>query len=64
MNDINLISQLGDLKEIDYRNTLAIAALIEILTDKGIITHREFSKKSCYLDNMSIEQLRQLRTDI
>jgi hypothetical protein len=27
MNDIDLMGQLGDLKEIDYRNTLAIELL-------------------------------------
>ncbi|MDI9476363.1 MAG: hypothetical protein ACOX0L_08720 [Natronincolaceae bacterium] len=64
MNDIDLMGQLGDLKEIDYRNTLAIATLIEILTEKGIITRQEFSKKSYYLDNMSLEQLRRFRTTI
>jgi len=64
VNSIDLISQLGDLKEIDYRNTLAIAALIELLIEKGIITRGEFSKKSHYLDNMSLEQLRRFRTSI
>lgn len=61
METINLMSQLGDLKEIDYRNTLAIATLIELLTEKGIITHQEFSKKSYHLDNMSLEQLRKFK---
>lgn len=64
MNDIDLMGQLGDLKEIDYRNTLAIATLIEILAEKGIITRQEFSIKSYYLDNMSLEQLRRFRTTI
>ncbi len=64
MNDIDLMGQLGDLKEIDYRNTLAIATLIEILAEKGIITLQEFSKKSYYLDNMSLEQLKRFRTTI
>ncbi len=64
MNSIDLISQIGDLKEIDYRNTLAIATLIELLIEKGIITRREFSEKSHYLDNMSLEQLKRFRTSI
>ena len=64
MNSIDLISQLGDLKEIDYRNTLAIATLIELLIEKGIITLQQFSGKSHYLDNMSLEQLKRFRTGI
>ncbi len=62
MNQIDMVGQIGDLKEIDYRNTLAIATLIEILIEKNIITRQEFARKSYYLDNMSIEQLKQLRT--
>ena len=62
MNQIDMVGQIGDLKEVDYRNTLAIATLIEILIEKNIITRLEFARKSYYLDNMSIEQLKQLRT--
>lgn len=62
MNKIDLVSQIGDLKEIDYRNTLAIATLIELLIEKNIITRQEFARKSYYLDNMSLDQLKQLRT--
>ncbi|MBU5678176.1 hypothetical protein KQI88_17325 [Alkaliphilus sp. MSJ-5] len=62
MNQVNLVGQIGDLKEIDYRNTLAIATLIELLIEKNVITRQEFARKSYYLDNMSLEQLKQLRT--
>ncbi len=61
MDIIDLAEQLSSLKEIDYRNTLAIATLIELLTEKGIITHSEFSQKSHYLDNMSLEQLKRFK---
>ena len=61
MNTVDFVGQLGNLKEVDYRNTLAIATLIELLAEKGIITHREFSRKSYYLDNMSLEQLKQFK---
>lgn len=64
MNDINLMGQIGDLKEVDYRNTLAIATLLELLIDKSIITRQEFAKKSYYLDNISLEQLKKLRTGL
>ncbi|QUH19380.1 hypothetical protein [Alkaliphilus sp. B6464] len=62
MNQVNLVGQIGDLKEIDYRNTLAIATLIELLIEKNVITRQEFARKSYYLDNMSLEELKQLRT--
>lgn len=60
--EIDLIGQISDMKNIDYRNTLAIATLIELLVEKNIITRQEFSKKAHYLDHMSIEELKQLRT--
>ena len=58
MNDIDVLAQLGDLKEVDYRNTLAIASLIEILVEKGILTTDDISRKSRMLDSMSVEELR------
>ncbi len=57
MKDIDIVSQLGDLKEIDYRNTLAIASLIEILIDKGILNRREIAKKAKMLDDMTTEEI-------
>ncbi len=59
--DIDLIKQLSDLKNIDYRNTLAIATIIELLIEKNHITRQEFIKKSKHLDRMSLEELKQLR---
>lgn len=61
-NDIDIIAQISDMKNIDYRNTLAIATLIELLIEKRIITRHEFARKANGLDNMSLEELKQLRT--
>lgn len=59
---IDIYAKIGDLKDIDYRNTLAIATIIEILVDKGIITRQEFAQKAYTLDNMSTDELRNLRS--
>ncbi|WP_129598738.1 hypothetical protein [Anaerophilus nitritogenes] len=61
MYDIDLYAQIGDLKEIDYRNTLAIASIIEILIEKGFMSRREFSHMARHLDDMSLEELKILR---
>ena len=58
MNDIDVLAQLGDLKEVDYRNTLAIASLIELLVEKGVLTIDDISNKSRMLDSMSVEELK------
>ncbi|MGI6702537.1 MAG: hypothetical protein ACOX42_00605 [Clostridia bacterium] len=57
MNEIDVVSQLGDMKEIDYRNTLAIASLIELLIDKGILNRNEIAKKAKLLDDMTAEEI-------
>ena len=62
MNELDIWAEIADLKEIDYRNTLAIASLIDILIEKGIINRNDVAKKSRQLDSMSIEELRILRT--
>ncbi|KGG79508.1 hypothetical protein Y919_11570 [Caloranaerobacter azorensis H53214] len=62
MNDIDIISQLSDLKEIDYRNTLAIASIIEVLVDKGIINRNDIAIKAKQLDSMSAEEIKIMRT--
>lgn len=59
---IDICAAIGDLKEIDYRNTLAIATLIELLVDKGLITRHEFANKAHVLDNMSTDELKSLRS--
>ena len=58
MCDIDVYAQIGDLKEVDYRNTLAIATMIEILLSKGLIDRMEFAQMAQKLDNMSIEELK------
>jgi hypothetical protein len=57
MNDIDMVSQLGDMKEIDYRNTLAIASLIELLIDKGILDRHEIARKAKLLDDMTAQEI-------
>ena len=58
MNEIDILAQLGDMKEVDYRNTLAIASIIEVLVDKGIININDIPIKAKELDSMSLEEIR------
>ena len=43
-------ARLADMRDVDYRNTLAIASLIELLVQKGIVTPDELADKSRTLD--------------
>jgi len=47
---MHLYATIGDLKEIDCRNTLAIATMIKVLVDKGIISEEEFRRQAAVLD--------------
>ncbi len=58
MHDIDLYAQIADLKEVDYRNTLAIATIIELLVSKGLIDRMEFAQTAQKLDTMSIDELK------
>ncbi len=60
-NKLDIYAKIGDMKEVDYRNTLAIATIIELLIEKGIITREEFAKKAYYLDNISTKELQEHR---
>jgi len=47
---INLFATLADMKEVDYRNSLAVSALIELLIEKGLITRQEVAARAQMLD--------------
>jgi hypothetical protein len=49
-NDVNIIAQIADLKEVDYHNTLVITALVELLVEKGIIQRAELLHKTKELE--------------
>lgn len=47
---IALYATLADLKDVDYKNTLAITTLIDLLIEKGIITRDELAARAQQLD--------------
>lgn len=57
MTKLDIYSQIADLKEIDYRNTLAIASMIEVLIDKGVIGKKDIAKKAHELENITTEEI-------
>ncbi|MDF2520234.1 MAG: hypothetical protein K0R84_862 [Clostridia bacterium] len=57
MTKLDIVGQIADLKEIDYKNTLAIASIIELLIEKGIISRNDIAKKALQLENMTLEEV-------
>ncbi|MCL4425588.1 MAG: hypothetical protein M1299_01585 [Firmicutes bacterium] len=49
---INIYAQIADLKEIDYRNTLTIVALLELLEEKGFISRNQLAERMGVLDQL------------
>jgi hypothetical protein len=61
-DQVNMIAQLADLKEAQYRNTLALSALIEILVEKGVLAPEDFHRKAAAMeqdDERSAHRVRQ-----
>jgi len=61
MTNLDIVGQISDLKEIDYKNTLAIASIIELLIDKGIINRNDIALKAMKLENMTLDEIRDNR---
>ena len=56
--EVDIIGQIADLKENDYKNMLVLTALIEILIDKGIIQRKDILQKTKLLDlELQLEDL-------
>jgi hypothetical protein len=63
MREVHLIAKLADLQQTDYQNTLILHALIELLTEKGLLTRQELSEKAHELDdslNLRIQTIARL----
>jgi hypothetical protein len=53
MDTLDIMAQISNLKNTDYRNTLAISTLIELLIEKDIFTRKEFSNMATCLDKLA-----------
>jgi len=58
LNRLDIIGQLADLKEIDYKNTLAITCIIELLIEKGLINRYEIAEKAEFLENLTLNEIK------
>ena len=57
MNQIDIVGQFADLKDTDYKNTLAISVLIELFIDKGLFTREDFAHKSWELEKATLSEI-------
>ncbi|WP_110930624.1 hypothetical protein [Paenibacillus bouchesdurhonensis] len=52
MNEVNILAKLADLKEDHYQQLLALSAMMELLIEKGVLSHEEIAQKVSELDNI------------
>lgn len=57
---VDLIAKLADLREVDYHNTLILHSIIELLIQKGLLTHSELQATAQRLDKQLDNQLTSL----
>lgn len=53
---IDLIAKLADLKDQHYRNTLALTAVLDLLTEKGLLTEQEIRSKAAQLEELTLRE--------
>jgi len=47
---LDLAARMGDMKDDQYRQLLALSTLIELLVDKGLLTPEEIRAKSLHME--------------
>jgi hypothetical protein len=58
MNHIlDVAGQIADLKDTDYKNTLGLAVLIELMIDKGLLTREEFAAKAHAIEQATLAEM-------
>ena len=50
LDQVDYIGKLADLKEQHNQNTLILSAMLELLLEKGLLTHQDIESKAAQLD--------------
>lgn len=53
MNKIELIGQIADLKESNYKTNLLLASLIEVLIEQQLLSKEKLSQTAFLIDYLS-----------
>lgn len=61
MEQVEMVAQLGDIKDYLYRTTLGLTSLIEVLIEQGVITREQLLSKA---NELEIELLFDPITDL
>lgn len=50
-------AEIADMKDVDYRNTLALCSLIELLCERGLIRREDLAAKARHLDRTAEREI-------
>lgn len=53
MSDVDILYQISKIKNVEYKNTLFITGLIDLLVEKGLITMGELAECVKSADHMA-----------
>lgn len=57
LSALGVAGQIADLKDVDYKNTLAVAVMVELLIDKGVFSRQEFAAKGRELEQATLAEI-------
>ncbi|MBP2655042.1 MAG: hypothetical protein H6Q73_2611 [Firmicutes bacterium] len=56
-NLLEIAGHIADMKDVNYKNTLAIVAIIELLIEKGLMSKDEFASKAREMEQASLAEI-------
>lgn len=57
MKKFDVYGEIADLKDIEYKNTLGLVSIIELLIEKKVISKYDITKKARFLDGLTADEL-------
>ncbi len=63
-DQIDFAAQIGDIKLIEYKNTLVITSILELLLEKNIISKEDIVKKAKELDSLAVNESKKSRKNL
>jgi hypothetical protein len=61
IEQVDMVGKLADMKDQQYRNTLVLSAVIELLIEKGLLSRSEIEAKAARLDGLIPHPARPIR---
>jgi hypothetical protein len=54
---LEIAGHIADMKDVNYKNTLAVVAILELLIEKGLLSKDEFAVKASEMEQASLAEI-------